>query len=219
MTGGDSETARWVAHGHFAPRDIVIPTAPLLRMQGYRDLTRVRPRVRKIAETAAAAAQSLLTPMAHYRRVRIAECTAAALRLETGTVFHSGRFAKALIGCAEVVAFVVTLGPGLDDEVDALTCRDDLVAALFLETAGWLAIERATKQMAAHLWARAGAEGLRLGRRLAPGYADWPLPEQAPFFALFAGIDLPVRLLESSVMIPKKSRSGLYGLAPAAPGS
>lgn len=217
MTDDFSDAKPLAAHGRVAPAVTAISTTALLRMQGYRDLARVRPRIQKMAEAAAAAAHTLVTPVAHYRRARIAGCTAEALRLETGTVFHSGRFAASLAGCAEVVAFVLTLGPGLDDEVAALTGRDDPVGALFLETAGWLAIEGATKQLAVHLWAGAGAEGLRLSRRLAPGYADWPLAEQAPFFALFAGIDLPVRLLESSVMVPKKSRSGLYGLAPAAP--
>ena len=204
------------AHGRFVPHGLTIPTEPLLRMQGYRDLTRVRDRVRKIADEAAAQAESLITPVAHYRRVRIAECAAASLRLETGAVFHSNGFAKALSGCSEVVVFLLTVGPQMDEAVAKLSADDDLVAALFLEMAGWLAVERATKQLAEHLWSLAGAEGLRLSRRLAPGYADWSLEEQKPLFDLFAGIDLPIQLLESNAMMPKKSRSGLYGLGAAA---
>ncbi|MHA1600248.1 MAG: hypothetical protein ACTSW2_05435, partial [Alphaproteobacteria bacterium] len=109
----------------------------------------------------------------------------------------------------------LTLGPHLDEAVLKLGTDDNLVTALFLEMAGWLAVERATKQLGEHLWSRAGAEGLRLSRRLAPGYADWSLDEQKPFFDLFAGVDLPLKLLDSSAMIPKKSRSGLYGLGAA----
>ena len=216
MGTADSDEKRLGAHGHFVPRDLVIPVDPLLRMQGYRDLTQVRDRVRKIAANAAAIAEGLVAPDAYYRRLRIDECTTASLRLADGTVFHSQGFAKVLGGCTEVVAFVLTVGPKLDEEVALQSARDDLVMALFLEMAGWLAVERATKQLAEHLWSRAGAEGLRLSRRLAPGYADWDLAAQGPFFGLFAGIDLPVRLLESSAMMPKKSRSGLYGLGAAA---
>jgi hypothetical protein len=212
----DSDDKRLGAHGHFVPRDLVLPVDPLLRMQGYRDLARVRDRVRKIAATAATIAEGLVTPDAYYRRLGIDECTDASLRLADGTVFHSQDFAKALRGCTEVVAFVLTVGPKLDEEVARHSARDDLVTALFLEMAGWLAVERATKQLAEHLWSLAGAEGLRLSRRLAPGYADWDLAAQQPFFGLFAGIDLPVHLLESSAMMPKKSRSGLYGLGTAA---
>ena len=203
-------------HGRFAPHGLNIPTEPLLRMQGYRDLARVRDRVRKIADEAAAQTESLITPMAHYRRVGIAECTDTSLRLETGAVFHSNGFAKTLSGCPEVVVFLLTVGPQMDEAVAKRSADDDLVAALFLEMAGWLAVERATKQLAEHLWSLAGVEGLRLSRRLAPGYADWSLEEQKPLFDLFAGIDLPIELLESSAMMPKKSRSGLYGLGAAA---
>lgn len=205
-------------HGRFMPQGLNIPVDPLLRLQGYRDLARVRDRVRKIAAAAAAQAASLAAPEAHYRRVGIAECGPASLRLATGTTFHSTRFAASLGGCSEVIVFVLTLGPRLDDAVAAHVARDDPVAALFLEMAGWLAVEQATKQLVEHLWALAGAEGLRLSRRLAPGYGDWPLEEQKPLFELFAGIDLPIRLLDSSAMMPKKSRSGLYGLGPAAAG-
>ncbi|HEY5597242.1 MAG TPA: hypothetical protein VIK47_00430, partial [Kiloniellales bacterium] len=122
------------------PRGLKIPVDPLLRMQGYRDLARVRDRVRKIAAAAAAQAEALVAPEAHYRRLRIEDCTASSLRLATGTVFHSKEFARALSGCAEVVVFLLTLGPDLDEEVARLGTRDDLVTALFLEMAGWLAV-------------------------------------------------------------------------------
>jgi hypothetical protein len=216
MGTDDSDVRGLGAHGHFVPRGLTIPVDPLLRMQGYRDLARVRERVRKIAATAAALAEGLVAPEAHYRRLRIEDCTESTLRLNTGAVFHSQAFDKALSGCTEVVVFLLTLGPKLDEEVARLSTRDDLVTALFLEMAGWLAVERSTKQLAEHLWSRAGAEGLRLSRRLAPGYADWELAAQRPLFDLFAGIDLPVQLLESNAMMPKKSRSGLYGLGATA---
>ncbi len=57
-------------------------------------------------------------------------------------------------------------------------------------------------------------ENLAPTRRLGPGYVDWPLEEQAALVALLDGAPLPVRLLDSCAMIPKKSRSGLYGLRP-----
>jgi len=219
MAANKTDGMKLEAHGRFVPRGITIPTDPLLRMQGYRDLARVRDRVRNIADKAAAQAESLVAPEAHYRRVRIDGCTATSVRLETGAIFHSNKFAKALSGCPEAVVFLLTVGPGLDNAVAKLGASGDLVTALFLEMAGWLAIERATKQLTEYLWSLAGAEGLRLSRRLAPGYADWPLEEQKPLFDVFAGIDLPIQLLESSAMIPKKSRSGLYGLGVVETGS
>jgi hypothetical protein len=203
---------------HFRTGIAELPVDPLLRMQGYRDLARVRPRIRAIATKAAARARDLATPEAYYRRIAIRSCTSEALELangaEGGVTFHSARFAKVFTDCPEVMAFVLTLGPALDAESERLAESDDIVDALFLEMAGWLAVEQATKALARHFADEVREDRLGPTRRLGPGYVDWPLEEQANLFALFADAALPVQLLESSAMIPKKSRSGLYGLRP-----
>ncbi len=207
-------TLRDQPYGHFTGERIEVPVDPLLRLQGYRDLAHIRPRVREIATKMAALAGTLVSPETTYRRVRIGSCTPAALAFETGTTFHSAEFAKVLGGCREVVVFVLTLGAGLDAETERFTANEEIVEALFLEMAGWIAVERVTKNFAGHLSSRIRDQGLTLTRRLGPGYADWPLEEQAALFGLLDGAPLPVRLLDSCAMIPKKSRSGLYGLRP-----
>jgi hypothetical protein len=213
MSGDDTIAALDKACSHFRTEITELPVAPLLRMQGYRDLARVRPRIRDIAAKAAALAQSVAAPEACYRRVAIETCTPEALRLE-GTTFHSARFAKVFAGCAEVMVFVLTLGPALDAETERLTAGDEIVDALFLEMAGWLAVEQATKALALQVADQVRGERLGLTRRLGPGYVDWPLDEQEGLFALLADAALPVQLLESCAMLPRKSRSGLYGLRP-----
>ena len=200
----------------FVPADISVPAEPLLRVQGYRNLEAVRDDVRAIAEGMAACATELLAVEALYRRLRIERRTDDTIRLEEGTVFHSEALRKALSGCDALIVFVLTLGPKLDAKTRALLQDSDVVEALFLETAGWIAIERATKALAGKLQAEAAEQGLSLGRRLAPGYADWPLQEQSALFGLLAAAPLQVRLLESCAMAPKNSRSGVYGLRPAA---
>ncbi len=213
MPGDDAMAADDTGTRHFRTEIAELPVAPLLRMQGYRDLDRVRPRIRDIATKAASLAQSVAAPEACYRRVAIETCTPEALRLE-GTTFHSARFAKVFAGCGEVMAFVLTLGPAFDAESERLTANDEIVDALFLEMAGWLAVEQATKALAMHVSTQVRGERLGLTRRLGPGYVDWPLDEQEGLFALLADVALPVRLMESCAMLPKKSRSGLYGLRP-----
>jgi len=211
-------TLRDEPYGRFTGERIEVPVGPLLRLQGYRDMARIRPRVREIATKVAALAGTLVAPETTYRRVRIGSCTPAALALETGeetgTTFHSAEFAKVLGGCREVVVFVLTLGAGLDAETERFTANDEIVEALFMEMAGWIAVERVTKNFAGHLSTRIRDQGLTLTRRLGPGYVDWPLEEQAALFGLLDGAPLPVRLLDGCAMIPKKSRSGLYGLRP-----
>ncbi len=211
-------TLRDQPYGHFTGARIEVPVDPLLRLQGYRDMARIRPRVRAIATKTAALAGALVAPETTYRRVRIGSCTPAALTLETGAgtgvTFHSAEFAKVLGGCREVVVFVLTLGAGFDAEAERFTADEEIVDALFMEMAGWIAVERVTKNFAGHLGSLVRGEDLAPTRRLGPGYVDWPLEEQAALFALLDGAPLPVRLLDSCAMVPKKSRSGLYGLRP-----
>ena len=207
--------AEAVSFGHFRSEAISVPAAPLLRMQGYRDPSRVRADVREIATRNAALAETLLSPEAHYRRVAVMDCTDGRLELESGVTFHSEQFSKALKECREAIVFVLTLGEDIDKATQSLVEKDEIVDALFLETAGWFAVEQTARNFARHLWTICRKDGLRLSRRLGPGYYDWPLEEQAELFRLFEGTPLPVRLLDSCAMLPKKSRSGLYGLLPS----
>ncbi len=200
--------------GYFRTEIAELPVEPLLRMQGYRDPARIRPRIRDIATKAARVARTLAAPDACYRRVEIQSCTPDTMELAGGISFHSARFAKVFAGCAEVMVFVLTLGPALDAESERLAAEDEIVDALFLEMAGWLAVEQATKSLALHVSDQIRSQSLGLTRRLGPGYVDWPLEEQAELFALFGDASLPVQLMESCAMLPRKSRSGLYGLRP-----
>jgi hypothetical protein len=138
-------------------------------------------------------------------------------------------FKRLLDGAHEVVAFVLTLGASFDHAVATLMERFEPLEALFMETAGRLAIEKLTRMLAADVGKVLAPEGLVLGTRLGPGYtyrvdsapggarAMWPLEEQQGLFKLFAGASLPVELRYSAVMVPKMSRSGLIGVHRRAP--
>ena len=209
----DSEAA---GTGLFRPRDVPITEAPLLRLMGYRDMSRVRADIVAAARDAAERARELIAPEAHFRRLAVEARGDGGLTLKNGAVFRGRSLSRDVSGCAEVILFVLTLGPELDREAERLAAGEDLLIALFMEMAGWIAIEGATRQTALHLKSLIG-EGLRLKRRIGPGYGDWPLEQQRPLFSQFDPADLPVRLLESCAMLPRKSRSGLYGVAPANP--
>lgn len=213
------------AGGTFAPAALTIRTMPMLRAHGMTDPDRIRPAILKSAESVRTLVQDRATPVVHYRRLPITACDADRLVLDGGTALHSKVFADVMADCREVVVFVLTLGTGLDALGEEMNQGDHLLEALFVETGGWHAIEEVTRLFAHHLTAALATEGLRLTRRIGPGYIlkggddqpAWPLEEQAALFGLFPAGSLPVRLLDSSAaMVPKMSRSGLYGLRPVA---
>lgn len=207
---------------HPGPPDVRVER--ILRIQGYSDLGRVRPAIVRAAELAAQWATELSAPVVCSRRVPVADLTGDRLELAGGAVLRCAAFGKFLSECTETVPFVLTIGPAVDQRVVELTASGEgLLEALLLETAGWLAIEDATRQFRAAARERFGREGARITSRLGPGYSypldggqcEWSLTDQHTLFGLFGDSELPVRLLASCAMQPKISRSGMFGVAPA----
>lgn len=210
---------------HFAPAAPTLAFERILRIQGYSDLTKVRPVIRSAAEQMAALATKLSEPRVAYRRVAVRTLEGAVLEVEGGARMHCQAFARQLAGCTHIVPFVLTLGAAIPRQVIELVDRGDLLEGLLMETAGWLAIEDATRQFKARLREESLARGMRMTSRMGPGYSykiggrmhEWSLEEHPALFALFGEAQLPVTLMASCAMNPKMSRSGLYGIAPAAP--
>ncbi len=219
---GDVARRSGATFGVFAPRGIEIKVEPMLKIMGYRAGAPVRPAVRRMAERIAELAASAIAPTVHHCRIGIEHCDDSGIRLADGTAFQGPVFAKHVGDCREAVAFVMTLGTRFDLTQKNLSDADNLLESVFLETAGWVAIEEATRLFTQHFRKIALEDRLDLTRRLAPGYVfrvgdrkvDWPLEEQKEFFALFRCIDLPVTLLDSCAMMPKMSRTGFFGLRP-----
>ncbi|NJO36272.1 MAG: hypothetical protein HC871_00085 [Rhizobiales bacterium] len=202
--------------------DITIDDARILRLQGYRDLGKVRPAIKRAAASSARETEALIRAQVYYRLCGVRHCQGKTLLLENGLAFENEAFQRFLEDAQQIAVFILTMGHALDQAVIDYTANDQLLMALFLETAGWLGIEAATKRLSAHLRAQARKSGCRLSPRLGPGYSYkldgrsviWPLEQQQTLFELFADDPVDIRILESCVMLPKISRSGLYGFLP-----
>lgn len=205
-----------------ALQGIVIDEANILRIQGYRDLEKIRPVIRRVAASVAREAEQLIQPRIHYRMQGVMTCEGSILQLLDGTTFENEAFQRLLRDPQYIAAFILTMGRDLDEAVVNCIANDELLKALFLETAGWLGIEAATRSLSIQLRLEAKKLGLRLSPRLGPGYSYklngrsvlWPLEQQQTLFELFAKDEINVQLLESCAMIPKISRSGIFGFLP-----
>lgn len=204
-----------------APARVNVTAERVLRVMGYPADRQIRPAVLNAAESMAEVANRAGTPDVRYRRFAIERLDDdGTLQLADGVKFHSQAFNSILADARDVVLFVLTLGQGLDLIARNLNAAGNLLEAVMLESAAWMAIEHATKDFARFLTSQAAGENLVLTRRMAPGYGfhvagrkvDWPLEQQAQLFAALGPGPLPVQVLESGAMTPKMSRSGLWGL-------
>lgn len=199
----------------FVPAPIRLEVEPILRFHRYRGVDQVPPPILEVAMEMVAVAERLAVPRGCFARYPVSHVAAETLAVAEGPTFHGRCLGTHCAVAGEVVCFLLTIGPALDDRVAELTDSKELLEALFLDTAGWLAIERTFRAFRSFLAARLRPEALRLTPRLGPGYLDWPLTEQAAFFSLFDGVPAPVTLTEHCVMVPQKSLSGLFGLIAA----
>ena len=198
----------------FVPPPLSLRLEPILRFQRYRTVEQVAVPILEVAREMIALAEKLIDPRFVFATRSIERVTPEDLALRGGPSFNGRCFCTHLSRAREAVCFVMTLGPTLEERISEMADGDELLEALFLDSAGWLAIEEAVRAFRSHIAARKRGETRRLSPRLAPGYLDWPLTEQAQLFSVFDGIPLPVRLSDYSVMTPKKSLSGLFGVIP-----
>jgi hypothetical protein len=202
--------------GKFIPEIDNIEVDTILRIHGYKKPSDVRLAIREIAEKMIAISIPLFEPVIYYRQCHIKSLVGARLVLDNGeTSLHNPEFSNPLSSCTDVMVFLLTLGDKPDKHSTALQQSDKLLEALFLESASWLAIERATRSFVTELRQTAEACNTRITSRLAPGYGDWPLTDQQTIFSLFRGLDMKIALTDGDCMQPKMSRSGLYGIRPS----
>ncbi len=197
------------------PERLGIDPWTVLRLARYRRREDVAPAIWETARRMAGRAEELIESTAWLAATAVAATGPEGARLTDGPAF-SGRAAGSLLaGCPLAVAFVLTLGPRLEGEVAALAERRELLESFLLDAAGWAAIEAAVRALRLDLRGRAAAVGWRVTHRLAPGYRDWPIEEQRALLGLLDAADPAVRLSEHGVLVPFKSITGLFGLAPA----
>ncbi|MGI9506868.1 MAG: hypothetical protein ACR2RE_27825, partial [Geminicoccaceae bacterium] len=173
---------------------ITIEENSILRIQGYRNFETIRPAIKRAAQSAAGETETLIIPRAYYRIVDVRKCEGSVLEVQNDLIFENEAFQRFLKEPKQVAVFILTMGDALDKAVIDYMAGDQLLMALFLETAGWLGIEAATRQLSLHLREEGRKIGCRLSPRLGPGYSYkldgrsvlWPLEQQQTLFKLFA---------------------------------
>jgi len=109
---------------------------------------------------------------------------------------------------AEKVALCLcTIGPDLEDEINQLMEKNEMVRALILDSLGSEAAEEVAIQSDRRLADMARELRFWPSKRYSPGYGKWDVKEQKYIFQVLPGKDIGVSLTESCMMLPRKSVS------------
>ena len=104
--------------------------------------------------------------------------------------------------------FVVTIGPALETRVQALFDGAEFLDAVLLDAAGSAAAEATCDRLQETLCREGNCE------RYSPGYCGWSMQGQKSLFALLEPERLGVELLDTMLMRPLKSVTGVVVRAP-----
>ncbi|MFQ6117158.1 MAG: vitamin B12 dependent-methionine synthase activation domain-containing protein [Candidatus Bipolaricaulia bacterium] len=161
---------------------------------------------------AAEIGQGLLEPTACYDIHPIEVITPSSVQLQ-GISFESRELVARCRGAEELVAFIVTIGPRLEERVKQLLPTEPTVAFI-LDSYGSEAVVALARRVRAAIHEYADSKGYRVGERYCPGYGDWDTKEQQKLFSLLEGDRIGVKLGPGFMMFPRKSYAGVLPLGP-----
>ncbi|BDG61031.1 hypothetical protein [Caldinitratiruptor microaerophilus] len=202
-------------------RPVVPSRARVLHYLGYRrGRTRATPAAMETVERASELARRLAVPRAAVFTCAVAGAGPDGVALATGDVLRSRRLAEGLAGSRAVTVAVLTLGPAIDEALDALFARNEHALAVAVDAAGSAAVEAWLGEVRARVAREAAGAGLRLTDPFGPGYADWDPAALAGLLELAGGDRIGVGTTSGGALVPRKSAAVVLGWAgdrPAAP--
>ena len=157
---------------------------------------------------------SLIRPQIHHRMLDFRVGNEGVIHIEGTIEFESKNLSEVMKSAEKLVCFIGTLGPGIEEEVGALMQDNDLSEAYILDAMGSVAVEDLVDKFQLTIKNECERVGKTVTLRFSPGYCDWPLTEQKKLFSLFEPEDILVQLLDSCLMEPVKSISGVFGIVP-----
>ena len=123
--------------------------------------------------------------------------------------------ARQLRGATALAFFVCTAGSEFEQYQQRLKQENDLLRTFLADALGSVIAERCADRMEECLQDSIDKLHWHRTNRFSPGYCGWPVSEQKKLFSLFPTAEpCGVRLLDSALMVPIKSVSGIIGVGP-----
>lgn len=160
--------------------------------------------------------QRLVKPKVLYSTRKIEAVGKGAVTLEGGVSFKSGKLARALGKCDTATVFLATIGSDIDGVIKDLSSENKLSDACIYDAIGSVAAEGAVDDFQNKFDIALSDSRKSTTVRFSPGYCDWNIKEQSKIFDVLDGKAAGVSLSPDFLMNPRKSVSGVFGIAPGA---
>jgi cobalamin-dependent methionine synthase I len=203
-----------------------VPPHEVRRYLGYPDSVCVREDIHDIFQQVMEAGPALLEPAGCYEIFPIKSVTSSAVEVAGKIRFDSKDLALRHSRAKELAAFVVTVGPRLEEEAARLLQSGDALRGYMLDVFGSAAVNclahKVKKVIENDLRSKgyhAMTYGTCIGKKCrayrdcggaiihgwSPGYGDWSVRENRKLLALLDGNQVGVSVGRSGMMSPQKS--------------
>lgn len=156
--------------------------------------------------------REILSPRVTWKSYSIADRDKAGIQLENGIVLESRKMAYSLRKADSVIVFIATVGRLIDNEIESLIETGAIADGYIADALGSGAVESLANRFHDDMAGEAARRNQSVGLRFSPGYCDWPVTEQHKLFSLIDHNVVGVELADTSLMTPRKSISGVFGV-------
>jgi hypothetical protein len=199
-------------------RDIPLSlkTGEVLRRQGFREHSKIRPEIESIILELLATVESahLLEPAAAYEYYKVTGMSHSQASLECDKAIHGPLLHKVFPEAKELAIVVCTIGPKLEKQVTDYSESSETLRGALLDGIGSAAVDRLTTEVCRIIASEASSRGHQASSPISPGWPGFPLTEQWNLFELVNTQEIGVSLTVSGIMIPRKSVSMVIGIGP-----
>ncbi len=202
---------------HFIPKfdELEISLNNVIRSLGYSDGS-IPDGYNEILNELFETAKNLVSPQCGF--VIVPQNTSAAsngIVTIDGVEFKTDRIvASPLKKMTGSVIFLGTVGPEFDRWSKETFDGGDPLAGYIIDILGSEIAESIADWLANRIGYHLSEKGMKFSNRYSPGYCGWSVAEQQMLFKFFPENFCDVTLMESSLMKPHKSVSGIIGFGP-----
>lgn len=181
---------------------------------GAKDSSDMSPSLIKKIEFWSEELSERMEPNVSYITKRIDNIEDGRIRLEGGVDLKSSKICKVLGDCDRLVVFIATVGSYVSARISRLMKSNRMTDAYLADAISSVAVESIVDQFHMDMEAEYRRKGNAVTIRFSPGYCDWNISEQKKLFQLMNEKDHRVELMDSYLMRPSKSISGIFGVWP-----
>jgi len=201
-----------VGESHLHPAVTSFPLPDIARLLGSSNGTALGKKTLRKVEIWKEHLRLLVRPRLVYAVWPVVKNGRSRVEIINGIQFRSKKLVDALGQSPLVVCFAATLGNNIEAEVNKLNLRKEFSNAYVVDAIGSVGAEQIVEQFHRQLESNLRAAGRGVTLPFSPGYCDWPLQEQSKLFSSVDARRIGVGLSDSSLMIPRKSISGVFGI-------